>query len=192
MSMVGFLGHKLGCAFWTLFYRTLGRGAFDRFGKGVRFEGWIDVPQKGGSIIIGNQAYICRFVEFSVPAGGKLSVGDKVFIGRGVVISAHKRVAIGNQTMLGEYVSIHDNDHRMDRSELPVAKRGYVSDVLEIGPNCWIGAKAVLVRGSGMQENCVLGAGAVLTRHLSQGTVAAGVPARPITQPTGEETGRDE
>ncbi len=93
--------------------------------------------------------------------------------------------------MLGEYVSIHDNDHRMDRSDVPIAERGYVSDVLEIGPNCWVGARAVLIRGSGMQENCVLGAGAVLTQKLSIGTVATGVPAKPIIRSPAAETGRD-
>ena len=189
--MVGFIGHRLRCAFWTLFYRTAGRPAFDHLGRGVRFEGWVDVPQRGGKITIGDQAYICRFVEFSVPAGGELLLGKNVFVGRGVVLSAHRRVAIGNHTMLGEYVSIHDNDHCMDPSDVPIAERGYVSDVLEIGPNCWVGARAVLVRGGGMQENCVLGAGAVLTHKLSMGTVATGVPARPIIRPPAAETGRD-
>lgn len=32
---------RLRCAFWTLFYRTVGRPAFNRLGRGVRFEGWI-------------------------------------------------------------------------------------------------------------------------------------------------------
>lgn len=192
MTMVGFIGHRMRSAFWTLFYRTVGRYAFNRLGKGVRFEGWVDVPQHGGKIIIGDQAYICRFVEFSVPVGGELIVGDETFIGRGIVISAHRKVAIGNHTMLGEYVSIHDNDHRLDQSEAPVAHRGYVSDILEIGPNCWVGAKAVLLRGSGMQENCVLGAAAVLTRKLSKGIVAVGVPAKPIVRALVEENGRDE
>ncbi len=180
--MFGFVFARLRCAFWTLFYRTIGRPSFYRLGRGVKFEGWVDVPQKGGKIIIGDQAHICRFVEFSVPNGGQLILGDKVFIGRGVVISAHRKVAIGNHTMLGEYVSIHDNDHRLDQGDLPVAERGYVSDVLEIGSNCWIGAKAVLVRGSGMADNCVLGAGAVLTSNLPMGVLAVGVPAKPLVR----------
>lgn len=141
--------------------------------------------------MIGDQAYICRFVEFSVPAGGELLVGDNVFVGRGVVISAHRKVAIGNHSMLGEYVSIHDNDHRMGAGDVPIAERGYVSDMLEIGSNCWVGARAVLVRGSGMQENSVLGAGAVLTQHLAAGVVAVGVPAEPINRAQAGETRRD-
>ncbi len=184
--MLGFAIHRLRSAFWTVFYRTLGRPVFHRLGKGVRFEGWIDVPQRGGRITIGDNAHLCRLVEFSVPAGGELLVGEKVFIGRGVVISAHRRVAIGRHTLLGEYVSIHDNDHRLDRTELPVAEQGYISAALEIGPNCWVGARAILVRGSGMDANCVLGAGAVLTRNLSAGSTAVGVPAQAIRRSMSE------
>lgn len=180
--MIGFIVHRLRLGIWTLFYRTVGRLAFHRLGKGVRFEGWVDIPQRGGQIVLGDRVYICRFTEFSVPAGGELIVGDKVFIGRGVVISAHRRVVIGSHTMLGEHVSIHDNDHRRNPINVPIAERGYMANALEIGPNCWIGAKAVLVRGSSLRENCVLGAGAVLTGSLPAGSVAVGVPAKLISQ----------
>ena len=184
---MGFIIHRLRTAFWTVFYRTVGRSLFHRLGRGACFEGWVDIPQKGGKIIIGEQAHLCRLVEFSVPPGGELIVGEKVFIGRGVVISAHCHVAIGRHTLLGEFVSIHDNDHRLDQAGLPVAERGFVVGKLEIGSNCWIGAKAVLVRGSGMQENCVLGAGAVLTGELPAGTTAVGVPAKPVYRASSAE-----
>jgi acetyltransferase-like isoleucine patch superfamily enzyme len=161
----------------------MGRLIFHRMGRGVRFEGWIDVPQRGGRIILGDQAYLCRFVQFSVPAGGELHVGEMVFIGQGTVISAHRRVAIGDHPMLAEYVSIHDNDHRTEPGGPPFAQQGFVSKPLEIGANCWIGAKAVLVRGSGMGDNSILGAGAVLTRHITAGAVAVGVPAKPLARP---------
>ena len=72
--MIGFIIHRLRTACWTIFYRTAGRSLFHRLGKGVGFEGWIDIPQKGGKIIIGDQAHICRLVEFSVPNGGELIV----------------------------------------------------------------------------------------------------------------------
>jgi len=180
--MIGFIIHRLRTLFWTFFYRTIGRSLFHRLGQGACFEGWIDIPQRGGKIIVGDQAHICRLVEFSVPPSGELIVADQVFIGRGVVISAHCQVAIGRHTMLGEFVSIHDNDHRLDQPGLPVAERGFVAGKLEIGTNCWIGAKAVLVRGSGMQDNCVLGAGAVLTRELPAGSTAVGVPAKTINR----------
>jgi len=187
LIMISFFFHRLRSVFWTLFYRTIGRPIFHRLGKDVKFEGWIDIPQRGGKIIIGNQVYVCRFVEFSVPAGGELALEDNVFIGRGVIISAHRQVAIGKHTMLAEYVCIHDNDHRSEPIESPVAERGYVSDVLEIGPNCWLGAGAIIIRGGGMRENCKLGAGAVLTRKLPAGVVAVGIPAKPILRTQKEQ-----
>lgn len=175
--MLGFVCHCFRTAFWTCFYRAFGRLFFAKLGKRARFEGWIDIPQRGGRVEIGNWVHVCRLVEFSVPAGGELNIGDGAFIGRGVVISAHKRVAIAEDTMLGEFVSIHDNDHRVDRAGVAIGQQGYLAEPLEIRANCWIGAKAVLVRGSGMGERCVLGAGAVLTKRLPAGTMAVGVPA---------------
>ena len=99
--MIGFIVHRLRSVFWTLFYRSVGRLMFAQLGKGVRFEGWIDIPQRGGKIAIGDRAYICRYVELSVPRGAELLLGDSVFLGRGVVISAHRKVAIGEHSMLG-------------------------------------------------------------------------------------------
>ena len=185
--MFGFVVTRLRSVIWSLFYRTLGRLIFCKLGKGVRFEGWVGVPQRGGRIVVGDHVYFCRFVELTVPAGGELVFGDSVFVGRGVVISTHSRGTIGSHTMLGEYASIHDNDHRLERAELPIAERGFVSEVLGIGPNCWLGAKAVLLRGSGMNENCVLGARAVLTGKLPAGGTAVGVPAKPISRAVAAE-----
>jgi acetyltransferase-like isoleucine patch superfamily enzyme len=178
--MIGFIYHRLGTMYWTAFYRVFGRLVFTRLGKGVVFEGWVDIPQKGGKIVSGDDVRICRLVEFSVPPGGQLVVEDGVFIGRGVMMSVQSRVGIGRNTMVAEFVSIHDNDHIFSDPDLAIERQGFVSEPLEVGANCWIGAKAVLLRRSGMGNHCVLGAGAVLTKRLPSGIKAAGVPAAPL------------
>jgi acetyltransferase-like isoleucine patch superfamily enzyme len=109
--MIGFVQNRLRTLFWTLFYRAIGRFVFSKLGQGVAFEGWIDIPQRRGRIVLGDRVHVCQLVEFSLPQGGELIVGEGVFIGRGVVVSAHSRVEIGAHTMIGEYVSIHDNNH---------------------------------------------------------------------------------
>ena len=38
-----------------------------------------------------------------------------------------------------------------------------------IGPDCWIGAKAVITAGLTLGEGCVVGAGAVVTRDVPPG-----------------------
>jgi acetyltransferase-like isoleucine patch superfamily enzyme len=171
--------HRIRTLFWTAFYRVLGRCFFERLGRGVRFEGWIDIPQRGGRIVIGDGVHIARGVEFSVTRGAELSIGDRVFIGRGVVISSHQRVCIQDDVLVAEYVCLHDNNHKTaDRSQ-PVAAQGFESEQLVIGRGSWIGARAVLVKGAQLGERCVVGAGAVVTRaFLIEGQTLLGVPAR--------------
>jgi hypothetical protein len=178
--MIGFLSNRMGTLFWTAFYHAAGRLIFAKLGQGTKFEGWIDLPQRKGRIRIGRNVHICRFVEFSVTDHAELIIEDGTFIGRGTVISAHQRVSIGANVLVAEYVSIHDNDHNTRDQNLPIRRQGFEAESLEIGDDCWIGAKATLVKGAGLGRRCVLGAGAVLTQKLPDKTVAAGVPAQPM------------
>ena len=178
--MIAFLASRIRTVFWTAFYHAAGRIIFERLGGGTKFHGWIDIPLRDGRISIGRHVHICRFVEFSVTKRAELIIEDGAFIGRGAVISAHHRISIGANALVGEYVSIHDNNHCTRNPGLPINKQGFEVEPLEVGADCWIGAKAVLVKGSGLGRRCVLGAGAVLTNKLPENTVAVGVPARPV------------
>ena len=51
---------------------------------------------------------------------------------------------------------------------------------LEIGGNCWIGAKAVVTDGACIGENSVIGAGAVVVKPIPRNSVAVGIPAKVI------------
>ena len=182
--MFGFVFHRMGALFWTAFYHAAGRIIFTKLGQGSKFHGWIDIPQRKGRISIGRNVHICRFVEFSVVNHAELIIEDGAFIGRGTVISAHQRVSIGANVLVAEYVSIHDNNHNTRDQNLPIRCQGFETESLEVGEDCWIGAKATLVKGAGLGRRCVLGAGAVLTQKLPDNTAAAGVPAQPMEKKT--------
>lgn len=49
-----------------------------------------------------------------------------------------------------------------------------------IGANTWIGAKAMILPGVTIGDFCVVAAGSVVTKDISDYTVVAGVPARVI------------
>lgn len=49
---------------------------------------------------------------------------------------------------------------------------------IKIGKKCLIGADCTIMPGVEMQDNCVLGAGSILTTSMKKGSVFAGVPAK--------------
>ena len=51
---------------------------------------------------------------------------------------------------------------------------------IKIGKQCLIGADCTIMPGVEMKDNCVLGAGSILTSSMPAGTVFAGVPAKYI------------
>lgn len=177
---MGFFVNKIVTYFWTLFYYIFGRYFFSGIGRKCRFEGWIDVPQRGGFLIIGDGVHICRRVIFTVTNNATLSLGSNTFIGPGVVISAHQKILIGSNCLIAEYVSIYDNDHVTTDVNKPISKQGYISEPCVIGDGCWIGAGARILRGASLGKDCILGAGSILKRVIPERAIAVGVPARVI------------
>lgn len=80
-------------------------------------------------------------------------------------------IVIGEGVKLGKNVTIFQNV-TLGRSDT------FISAYPEIGDNTIIYAGAVLLGGIKIGRNCVIGANAVLTRDIPDGSVAAGVPAR--------------
>lgn len=175
---MGYIVNKVRTLFWTLFYYLMSRFIFDALGRGCRFEGWIDIPQRGGKIVIGSNNRICRLVEFSVPKNGNLIIGNSNSIGRGVLISAHKSVVVGDDVMIAEYVCIHDNNHRFENVKIPISEQGFDAVPIFIGTGSWIGAHSLILCGGGLGGNSVLGAGSLLNKVMPDGVVVAGAPAK--------------
>jgi carbonic anhydrase/acetyltransferase-like protein (isoleucine patch superfamily) len=51
---------------------------------------------------------------------------------------------------------------------------------ITVGDHVFIGMGAMVLPGVTIGSRCVIGAGSVVTRDIPDGTVAAGVPCRPI------------
>ena len=51
-----------------------------------------------------------------------------------------------------------------------------------IGKQCFIGSNAIIIGGAKIGDNCVVGAGAIVTKDVPSGCIVAGNPARIIRQ----------
>lgn len=111
---------------------------------------------------------------------GILELGSNVFIGVGTVVIAHDHVLIGADSLIADYVTVRDANHRIERSDTPYRLQGLVARPIHIGSNVWIGAHAAILAGASIGSNSVVGANSVVTGTLDSDSVYAGVPAKRI------------
>lgn len=120
----------------------------------------------------------CRLA--TVAADAELVIGNGVGMSS-VLICCALRIEIGEGTQIGGGVLVLDTDYHprgSDGSWLtdPLA----VAKPIVIGKNCFIGARAIILKGVRLGEGAVVGAGSVVTRDVAAGFTVAGNPARPI------------
>lgn len=59
---------------------------------------------------------------------------------------------------------------------------------VHIGDDCWLGASVTVCPGVTIGNNCVIGAGSVVTRDIPANSFAAGVPCRVIREITAADS----
>ena len=89
-------------------------------------------------------------------------------------------IRIGAACQLAPRVQLLTATHPID----PGPRRaGWESaEPITIGDNVWLGGGAIVCPGVSIGEDSVVGAGAVVTKDLPAGVVAAGVPARVLRE----------
>jgi acetyltransferase-like isoleucine patch superfamily enzyme len=63
---------------------------------------------------------------------------------------------------------------------VPIKDQGIVKTPVRIGPDCWVGAKVSVLRGSRVGRGSVLGAHAVVRGDIPDHSIAVGAPARVV------------
>ncbi|MAT39840.1 MAG: hypothetical protein CL946_09580 [Ectothiorhodospiraceae bacterium] len=110
--------------------------------------------------------------------GDKLQLGERVFVSQHCTISGD--VSIGDDTLMGGFVSIIDANHNFERTDIPINKQGGEGIGIRIGEDVWIGAGAVILAGASIGDHAVIAANSTVTGDIPAWAVAAGSPARVI------------
>ncbi len=173
-----------------------------KYGKDLLLKG---VPvifnKKGAQISLGDNVTVkssflsnlvglySRTIIVTRAPGAKIEIGDNVGIS-GATIYARKGIYIGDNTAVGGNCKILDNDfHPIETEErLMLLSRkdgGDATDLIpakeiHIGRNCFIGCNTIILKGTVLGDNCVVGAGAVVSGKFDANCVIAGNPAKVI------------
>lgn len=106
-----------------------------------------------------------------------LHIGDRVFVNSGASVVAYCGIEIGDDSLIGDFVTIYDTNHHSLDSDHPKKLAPVV-----IGANVWLGRNVTVLPGSKIGDYTVVAAGSVVNGDLPPGVLASGNPARPVKE----------
>lgn len=134
---------------------------------------------------------ICRGLLLCETSEGAIEIGELVYLGDNVIVSARAGIRIGARTLIAHGVQIFDNDsHPIDARErhadyldlLAGKPRSKAIDAapVVIGEDCWLGVNSIVLKGVTIGPRSVVAAGSVVVDDVAADSVVAGNPARVI------------
>ena len=147
----------------------------------MHFYGYTHVKQRR-KLTLGRDVRLAPNVSFA--NAERIALGNQVQVGARCSLWAGKSkswIRVGDRTTFGPEVFVTAADYGLAPG-IPITDQEMVERDIIIGPDCWIGARAILTAGITIGEGAVIGAGSVVTRDVPAGAIAVGVPAKVVRQ----------
>ena len=165
---------------------TLRNSRFIFIGSGVTLanEVLIDGLSKKG-VVIGDNVSIGEFTRIEASGtitdiGMGISIGRNSGIGGFSFIGGAGGVSIGEDVIMGQFVSFHPENHNFDDLGYPIRLQGVNRKGISVGDDCWVGAKVTFLDGANVGKGCVIAAGSIVRGDIPDYSIVAGVPAKVI------------
>ena len=159
---------------------------FNKAGASIRIGSDVTIKSNFLSNLVGLYS---RTIIVTRAPGAVIDIGDRVGIS-GATIYARKGIHIGENTAIGGNCKILDNDfHPLDAEQrlklMQDAHGGEATDLIpareiHIGKNCFLGCNSIILKGTVLGDNCVVGAGAVVCGKFEDGSMIVGNPGKVI------------
>ena len=168
----------IGCNTKILNNRNISFGKSVTIGSYCEIDGYASEKIVFGDCVkIGSYSKLLSTSHFS-KFGKGLVMGSNSAVGDFTHFGAPGGIVIGNDVIMGSYISFHSENHNfLDTSKL-IREQGVTSKGIILGNNIWVGAKVTFLDGCEIGDNSVVAAGAVVTGKFPKNSIIGGVPAR--------------
>lgn len=115
------------------------------------------------------QAFWCDY-------GYNIEIGENFYANHNLVILDGNKVIFGDNVFIGPNCGFYTAGHPLD-----VERRNQgleYAKPIEVGNNVWFGGNVIVMPGVKIGNDCVLGAGSVVTKDIPKGSLAYGNPCR--------------
>lgn len=156
------------------------------YGNNVNIGDFVKLSALGkGKLEIGDNVNIGSFSQIIISTslnniGCNINIGNNVGIGEFAYVGGGGGTIIGAHTIIGQYFSVHPENHNFSDNVILIREQGVTRKGIQIGENCWIGAKVTILDGVVIGNNCVIAAGSVVIKSFPKNSVIGGVPAKLI------------
>lgn len=128
---------------------------------------------KGAGVKVGRHSYFHIGVRFYQPKN--VVIGDDTIIGDHVTLDGRAQLTIGSHVDIASEVMIFNSEHDLNSDQF-----GPIEAPISIGDYVFIGPRAIILPGVIIGNGAVVAAGAVVTKNVPELTIVGGVPAKEI------------
>ncbi len=173
-----YLNQRLKGKFLKLYLQSCGC----KVGKRLICKKWPifrTIPNR--NIHLGDDVIIGYYITFDIIKPGVLNVGNRVELSHNIILGSLKEISIGNDCLVGENVSIRDDNHNTLKN-IPINVQGWSSKPVIIENDVWIGAGTCVLYGAKISSGAVIGANSVVLSksHIQSNYIYAGSPVKEI------------
>jgi len=154
------------------------------WGRFLRLGNYVAISALGkNGIWFGDNVSIGAFSRVIISTslnnlGDKIIIGNNVGIGEFAYLGGAGGLEIGDNCIVGQYLSCHPENHNYSKNTMLIRHQGVSRKGIKIGRNCWIGSKVTILDGVEIGEGCVIAAGSVVTKSFAENSIIGGVPSK--------------